>query len=135
MLRSLCVLAAVTFSACTSTTNPYTPIVIEHTLNSDAYDADGNIVISDRRIKATHHYGIELVYLDDTLGIAFANSFHPELAGIMKDQHAIDIAITLSDGFIRIADPDRTLLAYAEAAQELYDVERKPAYLRVYLED
>ena len=91
---------------------------IEYRLNENTYDADGNITVYDNRIKTTYHYVIELGIARNGVGplqrleYIVAASNDPTILEDLPG-HPLDIAITVSDGFIRIADPDRTLLGHA----------------------
>ena len=126
MLRYLCLLVAASVFACVS--QPTKPIVrfdIEYRLTENTYDADGNITVYDSRIKATYHYVIELGLARKGVGplqrieYIIAASNDPRVFDSVPTNHPIDIVITVSDGFIRIADPGRTLLDHAKEMETL----------------
>lgn len=120
MLRYLCVLVAVSVFACDSPTRP--PAVrfdFEQRLTEDVYDSGGNIKVYHSRIKPTYHYVIELGLVRRGEGplqrvqYIIAASDDPDILRFSSG-HTIDIAITVSEGFIRLADPGRTLLGEAK---------------------
>lgn len=124
MLRYLCLLVAVSIFACNSPTRP--PAVrfdFEQRLTEDVYDSGGNIKVYHSRIEPTYHYVIELGLVRRGEGLLqrvqyiIAASDDPD---ILRD-HTIDIAITVSEGFIRITDPGKTLLGEAKRMEAYLD--------------
>ena len=137
-------LIAFTFFACgDSPTKPGYPIIV-HTLVSDSYDSGGNISIYDSRLKKIHHYMVVLVITQkgedplEKIGHTIADSIIPsqqffqDLVKEMMDQNALDFVVSVTEGFIRIADPNRTILAYAEVVKNAYDGDNKSAHLVIH---
>ncbi|MCY3681247.1 MAG: hypothetical protein OXH16_07610 [Gemmatimonadetes bacterium] len=140
----VCACIAFTFLACDkSPTEPHYPVIV-HTLTSDSYDSGGNISIYDSRLKKTHHYTVILVITqngEDPLkqeGNEIADSLIPhqqffkDMAEEWMDQNSLDFIVSITEGFIRIADPNRTILAYAEVVKNAYDSDNKFAHLVIH---
>ncbi len=140
----VCIFIAFTFFACdNSPTKPHYPVIV-HTLTSNSYDSGGNILIFDSRLKKTHHYTVTLVITqndEDPLeqdGNTIADSIIPrqqffeDMVEEMMDQNALDFIISITEGIIRIADPNKTILAYAEVVKTAYDGDNKSAHLVIH---
>lgn len=140
----VCTLIAFTFFACDdSPTKSHYPVIV-HTLQSDSYDSGGNISIFDSRLKKIHHYTVVLVITqkgEDPLkkiGHTIADSIIPsqqffqDMVEEMMDQNSLDFVVSITEGFIRIADPNRTILAYAEVVKNAYDGDNKSAHLVIH---
>ena len=137
-------LIAFTFFACgDNPTKPGYPIIV-HTLQSNSYDSGGNISIYDSRLKKIHHYTVELVITQkgedplEKIGHTIADSLIPDQQFFkdafedFMDQNALDFVVSITEGFIRIADPNRTILAYAEVVKTAYDGDNKSAHLVIH---
>ena len=131
------------FSCGKSPTKPGYPIIV-HTLVSDSYDSGGNISIFDSRLKKIHHYTVILVITQkgedplEKIGHTIADSLIPsqqffqDMVDEMMDQNALDFVVSVTEGFIRISDPNRTILAYAEVVKNAYDGDNKSAHLVIH---
>ena len=131
------------FSCGNSPTRPHYPVIV-HTLTSDSYDSGGNISLYDSRLKKTDHYTVVLVITqkgEDPLkkiGHTIADSMIPDqqffkdMAEEMRDQNDLDFMVSITEGIIRIADPNKTILAYAEVVKTAYDGDNKSAHLVIH---
>ncbi len=117
----LSVLIAFSFFACDNPSKPITELRVYQRLSNDFYDVNGHIFVRDTRIKSIYNYDIELnvVHNNEILGNLFiaANDW-PDQLDYMPGNYSIDIDITVSDGVMRIIDPNKTLLDLTQAIVE-----------------
>lgn len=144
VLAFIVFVSSVFFVGCgDSPTRPHYPVIV-HTLTNDSYDSGGNISLYDSRLKKTDPYTVVLVITlndEDPLekhGHTIADSMIPDqqffkdMTEEMRDQNGLDFMVSITEGIIHIADPNKTILAYAEVLKTAYDGDNKSAHLVIH---